>query len=209
MIIFGTRGVTLTKDRGEFHCPQCQDQHPFQKKLVRRFFTLYFIPLIPLDKLGEYVECGTCEGTFHTNVLDYDPREEGRKIEALYLVGMKQVMIATLVADGEVDDNEVRELQRIFSELSGITVTEEDLREEIDHFRLQGADAVDAVQGLAGFLNDEGKERVLAAGFAIAAADGEVTRDEIDTLIAVATGLGMSTAHTRGLLSELMEAHTG
>ena len=31
---------------------------------VTKFFTLYFIPLIPLGSAGEYVECQTCKGTF-------------------------------------------------------------------------------------------------------------------------------------------------
>ena len=53
MIIFGTRGVTFTPEKGEFFCPGCCAERSFARKSVRRFFTLYFIPLVPLDKLGE------------------------------------------------------------------------------------------------------------------------------------------------------------
>ena len=73
MIIFGTRGVTMNSKSGTFHCPECNAQRSFQHKKVRRFFTLYFIPLIPLDLLGEFVECEGCKNTFKPGVLDYDP----------------------------------------------------------------------------------------------------------------------------------------
>ena len=52
MIVFGTRGVTSTKETGPFNCLFCGDQRAYSRKSVRRFFTLYFIPVIPLDEMG-------------------------------------------------------------------------------------------------------------------------------------------------------------
>ena len=64
MIIFGTRGITYRKDGGRFFCPECDGEQPYDRKRVRRFFTLYFIPLIPLNLLAEYIECPRCGGTY-------------------------------------------------------------------------------------------------------------------------------------------------
>ncbi|WP_367890590.1 zinc-ribbon domain-containing protein [Sinomicrobium kalidii] len=69
MIIFGTRGISSTQTSGKFHCPQCNAQQSYKRKKVTKFFTLYFIPLIPLGKRGEYVECTTCKTTFYTGIL--------------------------------------------------------------------------------------------------------------------------------------------
>ncbi len=69
-IIWGTRGVTTSKGSGRFVCPACGADRSYTLKQVRRFFTLYFIPLIPLGILGTYVECQTCGGTFKPTVLD-------------------------------------------------------------------------------------------------------------------------------------------
>ncbi len=49
MIIFGTRGITYSKGNGEFFCPTCADKKPYKHKRVRRFFDLYFVPIVPLD----------------------------------------------------------------------------------------------------------------------------------------------------------------
>lgn len=72
-ILFGTKGITLTQQSGTFHCPQCGPQAPFSQKGVRRFFTLFFVPLIPLNQVAAYVECHRCRGQFDLNVLQWNP----------------------------------------------------------------------------------------------------------------------------------------
>jgi len=72
-IIFGTRGIRSTIKQGAFYCPQCQSEKNYKHKKVTQFFTLYFIPLIPLGNKGEYVECQTCRNTYIERVLDIAP----------------------------------------------------------------------------------------------------------------------------------------
>ncbi|MFT5820175.1 MAG: putative tellurite resistance protein B-like protein [Crocinitomix sp.] len=69
-IIFGTRGVRSTMQEGQFHCPQCDGQTRFKHKKVTKFFTLYFIPLIPLGNKGTYVECQSCRNTYVDRILE-------------------------------------------------------------------------------------------------------------------------------------------
>ena len=205
-IIFGTRGVTSKKDRGQFNCPQCGGGNEYVHKSVRQFFTLYFIPVIPLNHLGEYVECTGCQGTFHVDILQYDPGAGAEQVEALFMVAMKQVMIAMLLADGVIDDDEVKELQATYEDLAGVPVTEEDLREEIAQIEKEGSGAIELVQHVAATLNDQGKEMVVTAAYQIAAADGNVDASEQQLLDDIAEALELSKAHYRGILSELRES---
>jgi len=208
MIIFGTRGVTTTPDKGQFHCPQCNGQTEYQLKRVRSFFTLYFIPLIPLNKLGEYVECPRCQGTYDIGILDYDPGQESAKFEALFFVAVKQVMIGMLLADGHIDDDEVLMLQSQFRDLTGSDISEQDLREEIAEIEKSGSDPLELVGGLAGGLNDSGKETVIRAAYAIANADGEFDASEVVMLQNIGKSLGLSNAHLNGILQELAQGGT-
>ena len=116
-IIFGTRGITYTKESGEFHCPDCEARS-FRHRRVRRFFTLYFIPLIPLDLLGEFVECDNCKATWDLGVLDYDPGAEGAEFEATYFTAMKNTMILMMLADGVIDDDELQVISSITEALT-------------------------------------------------------------------------------------------
>lgn len=202
-IIFGTRGVTWTKERGEFYCPQCNGQCDFAHKTVRRFFTLYFIPIIPLDLLGEYIECSRCQGTYHVDILDYDPGQEAQNTEALFMVAMKQVMISMLLADGVIDDDEVEELKATYEDLAGVPVTEQDLREEITVVQQQGSNAMEMVAHLAPGLNDKGKEMVITAAYQIAMADGHFDETEQEFLKQLATTMEISPAHLNGIMAEL------
>jgi tellurite resistance protein len=204
-IIFGTRGVTSTKEQGQFHCPHCGPGSNYRLKSVRRFFTLYFIPLIPLDSLGQYVECAQCQGTYNDNVLAYESGDEERRIEAMYMVAMKQVMIAMLLADGVIDDAEVKELQDIFEQLAGVEVSEQDLREEIAVIQAEGSSALEMMAAVAPTLNDSGKEKVITAAYRIAMADGTFDDSESEFLSDISAALDVSAAHLRGIMSEVMD----
>ena len=204
-IIFGTRGVTSKKEHGMFFCPQCGTEAEYVHKSVRRFFTLYFIPVIPLDHLGEYVECKACQGTYDVQILNYDPAAGEQQVEALFMVAMKQVMIAMLLADGVIDDDEVNELKATYEDLAGVPVTEQDLREEIAVIQSEGSDAIEMVQHLASGLNDKGKEMVVTAAYQIAIADGVVDASEQQLLQDIGDALELSPAHFRGIMADLQQ----
>jgi tellurite resistance protein len=204
MIIFGTRGVTTNPQKGEFHCPSCGPAAQFRWRRVRRFFTLYFIPVIPLDLLGEYVECEQCRGTYDVQVLEFDPQEAALDLEASYQTGMRQVMIAMLLADGVIDDSEVAAIQKIYRELSGQDLPEAQLRGEIAEIEQQGASIDPIVGHFAGMLNNHGKEKVIEAAYLVAMSDGEFHETEQVLLYKTGEGLGLSKSHFSGLMNTLM-----
>ncbi len=70
MIIWGTRGRETEIGTGTFYCPKCDAQKPFTRKKVGNYFTLFFIPLFEIKKLGEYLQCAQCNTTFKPEVLN-------------------------------------------------------------------------------------------------------------------------------------------
>ena len=203
MIIFGTRGITTTPEKGNFHCPSCSATQNYALKRVRRFFTLYFIPVIPLDKLGEYVECLSCKDTYKSNVLEYDPQRNAQETEAEYHRAIKEVMIHMLLADGVVDDAEVKTAADIYQKIAGKPVGEEALRGEIARVQSSGEPMSERLSRLQGSLNDEGKELVLKAALYVAMADGEFQPEEQALLADAGASLGMTNAHIQGVLGSV------
>ena len=202
MIIFGTRGVTYSHGDGQFHCPSC-GEGAYKHKRVRRFFTLYFIPLIPLDLLGEYIECDQCAGTYQTEILSYDPSQGAAMIEAEFHTGIRKVMVLMMLADGRIDDDEVQTIQQIYSDLAGAGLPEADVRREAAE--LEGASPKACLGPMVGSLNDHGKELIVKAAFMVAIADGEFPEEEQALLAQIGEALDMSAAHYRGVLSSLQE----
>jgi hypothetical protein len=69
MIIWGWRTCESVAGEGHFSCPVCRTQQRYRHLAYNRYFTLYFIPLIPLGRAGEQVECQGCFGRFIPEVL--------------------------------------------------------------------------------------------------------------------------------------------
>lgn len=204
-LIFGTRGVTSLTDRGEFTCPHCRGRRSYVRKQVRRFFTLFFIPLVPLDLVGEYVECSGCSGTYKPEVLSLGTPEHDERVMAEFQVAVRDVMIGMMWADGQATDDEVSTIARIYSQLTGSTITSEAIRTQARRRLVGNSDPVAIARRQAPMLNPQGKELVIQAAWMVAVADGTLTKDEEKLLTDLGSALEMSRAHLRGVLMSMAE----
>jgi tellurite resistance protein len=204
-VIFGSRGITSTKGTGNFHCPECRQERGYRNRVVRRFFTLFFIPVIPLGEVGRYVECDACTGTFRPDVLSYDPSAEQRHVEAEFHGATKLVMIHMLLADGEVDDAEVDVIVDVLGTLTGRPADAALIREQIDSAAVRQRDPVSVAAELSPYLNTAGKEIVVRAAIRVAWADGHLDRREETLLERLGDALELSGAHLKGLMLEAAE----
>ena len=203
MIIFGTRGITYSAGSGDFVCPACQSEMPYSHKRVRRFFTLYFIPLIPLDLHGEYVECQQCRGTYELEVLDYDPEAGAEQYRAEFHRAVMQVMVGMLLADGVVDDEEVQTIRDLYVKLTKTEISIDEVRAEISNAEQRQLSVTDTLAQISGALNDNGKEMVIKAAYLVAVADGEFQAEEKALIVDVGRSLGMTGAHLKGVVSDI------
>src|SRR5260370_39221867 len=74
-IIWGFRIFYRTLGEGVFHCRKCGGDRQYRHRAGRRFFTLFFIPVIPLAKTGEHVQCTTCKTRYVMDVLSLPTAE--------------------------------------------------------------------------------------------------------------------------------------
>lgn len=82
MIIWGSKSRETTEHEGEFHCPHCAGETRTYKLIkVSKYFTLYFIPLFPMETLGKYIKCKTCNSDYNESVLEYVPPTEQEKLQ--------------------------------------------------------------------------------------------------------------------------------
>ena len=101
LIIFGWRVVFFTLSRGTFHCPNCGGDRAYRRRQGRNFFTLFFIPVIPLTKAGgEIVECDSCKGRWHPGVLDVPTTAQLAQMPGMLL----RMAIAQVLRSGDYID---------------------------------------------------------------------------------------------------------
>jgi tellurite resistance protein len=203
LIIFGTRGVTYGSEGGQFFCPDCAERRPYLHRRVRRFFTLYFIPLIPLDLVGEYVECQSCTSTYKLSILAYDPQKTQDAEEAEFQKAIRRVLVLMMLADGVIEESEIAAIQTIMGKLEDREVTRVEIDSEVTRARNESQDIQQYCRGMAGYLNDSGREMVVKAAILVAGADGKFDESERDALANIATALNMSRAHFSGIVREM------
>ncbi|MCH9803987.1 TerB family tellurite resistance protein [bacterium] len=197
MIIWGWRVRKKTIGTGVFFCPGEGGDRKYEHKQARRWFTIFFIPLIPLKELGDFVECTSCENTYYPDVLKGKTASE---IEDISTIAIRHVAVSMALADGTVDPRErdaaVTVVQRFASHPYGLDDLDSDLSS------LQVSALSDNLEELSAVLNEHGKENVLTAAVFLAGADGHVDRSEIEVARQIGKALTMSSAHIEGTIQQ-------
>lgn len=202
MIIFGTRGVKSTIKSGNFHCPQCESNKTFRHRKVTKFFTLYFIPLIPLGSAGEYVECDSCKGTFIPRILDNISSKKD-EFMAIYQKAIKHSMILIMLADGVIDKNEKKVVLDIINKFGKNDLSPTELETEIELVKKDNTNVNTYLKTIGPSLNEHSKEVIIKCAISVADADGHIDKSELDLISKMGKSMEMSSAHLKGILSEI------
>ena len=97
LLIWGFRVFYRTVSQGVFHCRKCGGDREYRHRAGRRFFTLFFIPVIPLTKAREHVQCTTCRTRYVMDVLSLPTAAQ---MQAALPAGMRAAATAMLRAGG-------------------------------------------------------------------------------------------------------------
>lgn len=202
MIIWGSRGLTFVVESDQFNCPRCSAVRPCNLKQVRNFFTLYFIPVIPLNVAGRYVECGSCGGTFGEEAMSHDPEKERQETTTQML----RVMVMAALADGEVDDAERAEIKKQYAEIAGLPIPAATLEEEISMAKSSKQDLNSYIGWMAPSLSSHGKALVVKLAFHTMSASGEFQPGHQEQLAKLGETLGIPPDQYRELISHISES---
>jgi hypothetical protein len=177
---------------------QCGTDRNYAHKAWRMWFTLFFIPVIPLKQLGDAVECESCGTSYKPEVLSMpttaqleDELSESFRaavvtvVRAIRTPGAMSAAVAAMSTFAGTEWN-AAELE---SDVEGLAVD----------------DLSDRLARLGDSLSEQGKERFLALCTEVAATGGVIDADARAAINAIAGDLGMTAAHTRGVVDQVLE----
>jgi hypothetical protein len=199
LIIWGFRVRSSSVGGGEFFCPSCGGDRHYDLKKARRWFTVFFLPLIPLKELGQFIECSTCKKTYNDGVLSLPTTATMQS--SLLAAGRTAMVWLLRVGDGSPSAEGVA--IEALSGMGGQAYTADQLRHDVD--TLEVSDLPAHLAPLSSSLNEQGKESFLAACTRVAAAGGGVTDASRPVLESIAGALSMTSAHARGVIAETVE----
>ncbi len=196
MIIFGFRGVRMTRDTGLFDCPDCQRTTEYRLRGVRNFITLYFIPIVPLTWEGgdEEVRCSVCKSKYPAGVLDGSwPAEESLDdIDQIDWMIRQFAMIPMLVSKGIVQESDRQLMIQLFKKNFDVLPDPDQLNHEIEHVQTHGIEAsMEALALVNTTLDDWQKRKMIKAAWQMGVADGPLDPSEWKVLASLGEALGM------------------
>jgi hypothetical protein len=206
LLIFGLRVFYRAVGQGMFHCQRCGGDREYRHLTGRRWFTLLFIPVIPLGHAGEHVQCTICGTRYRMDVLNVPTTAQMK--EALP-AGVRAAAIAMLRAGGGSSGPARR---RAIDAIKGAGVAGyDDVALDADLFaaamparpgqRGPGQDLAEPLNRLAIQLAIPAREWFLAEVVRIGLADGMLSDDERHAARQVAAQLGMTPAQARGVIT--------
>ena len=204
-LIAGIKGETTTANTGEFYCPECNCIRMGSHKQVHEKATVFFISVVNLRFLGEYIECQSCSSTYKMEVLNYDPEKEHEKIDAMYLLGIKKVMTMMMLADGKIDDNEKRMMEDIYFRMADSELQDIEIENEIEYCNAHPFKLEEFLKELFPQLNDSGRETIIKVAYWVSISDGDIDSEEEKLLMKLAKIFQISSAHLKGIIAEVNE----
>ena len=195
LIIWGWRTIFRVIGSGVFSCPSCGADRNYERRKAQRFFTLFFIPLIPLKTIGEFIRCTYCKNDFRESVL---ARPTAAQFTDLLQNTVRGVMVNVLRRGGwDHPGARAAAVQEIVT-AGAIGYGEPNLAQDM---QVVPQDLSQMLAGLAGQLPDAGREALVTGATRVAAADGPVQPAERAVIDSVGAALGMSQAHVSGIVA--------
>lgn len=195
LVIWGLRVLYRTIARGVFFCRKCGGDRDYRRRTGRRYITLFFIPLVPLTKTGEHVQCLRCRTRYVTEVLRVPT---AARMQQALPAGTRALVTAMLRA-GDPANTAAR--RRAIEAVTGAGARDYDDAALDADLAATAEAAPKAIAALGDLLQVHAREWYLAEVIRIAMADGPLTGAERATAESLAAALGLTQAQTIGVIT--------
>ncbi|WP_284310323.1 zinc-ribbon domain-containing protein [Labrys miyagiensis] len=204
MIIFGYRGRDRTIGSGSFNCPNCRASRSYEHKKLQRWFTLYFVPIFPLQTLGERIVCSACNQAYTTAVLSYDPSQQEARRRDEILRQWHTAMIAIACAFGRPNEVQAEAVGTGMARIFQQQLNTSDILADCSGAPSGGMAEEEVLGRLADLprsLAAVAKEDFLQSALDVLRAGSGDEQAQHDLLQRIGHLLGLSEAHVRGILA--------
>lgn len=205
MLIIGTIELHFTKATGTFGCPFCEKERTYRRRSRRNFLTLYFVPLIPLESRGQFVECTTCRNAFAPEAAEItvEQVQARKRLRADEMI--RRVLVVIVAADEEVTDAELETVCQFAAEAGLPAMSRERVLEEAHSLRAAEMDPIPYMRGAAVHLNAEDKDRLVYHAFRAATAGGQLSAARQELMSQIPDAIGISELRFREIIVRAAE----
>jgi Tellurite resistance protein TerB len=195
--VIGVRFYFRTTGHGTLHCQRCGGDRLYQQCVGRRWIHLLHIPLIPLDRIGEHVQCRSCRTRYRLEVLGMPTMAA---MQSALPAGSLAAVTTMLLAG---DTASIAARSRAIDIVRGAGLDSYDdavLTADLEAAEDPEADISAPLRTLARQLTMPAPEWFLADAVRVGLADGPLSDEERSAAARIAAHLGMTAAQAHGVI---------
>jgi zinc-ribbon family len=198
VVFVGFRYHFRITGQGSLHCQRCGGDRHYRQCAGRRWFHLLFIPVIPLQRVNEHVQCTSCGTRYRSEVLAMPTMAQMR---AALPAATRSAVVAMLRAgDDRSGSARACAIDRI--RISGMPeYADATLAADLRRSETTGSEMASALGTLAVQLTMPAHEWFLADVVRVGLADGPLSHEERCAAREIAACLGMTPAQALGVIS--------
>jgi hypothetical protein len=196
ILIWGWRSLLRVLGTGDFYCPRCQQDSSYKLVRPRRWFTLFFIPVIPLKWGEQYVECTRCGGAFREAVLHVPTTAQ---FSNLLNLAARAVYARTIAVAFRNNEDMVERAVASLSQFTEPGYNSANVLADVE--QLGGRPLSEFLAPVATNMGLQGRENFLARLVEFASVDGQISPAAHEVLAEAAQELQISAAHLAGIVS--------
>jgi uncharacterized tellurite resistance protein B-like protein len=192
MIVIGTMNWSSTRSSGVFQCPNCGSKETFRFKASRPFLTLYFIPVLPIGGIEEFVQCGRCKNAFDPAVLTNRIAPTPASSQSTSLTEAKPdsfqrdlltTIALIMIEDGQVTEHEIAVARTLYQNIAKLSITREELGRTCAQVRLKRLHLLSFLNSVVERRSHDEKLLLVQAMFGVAGADGAISSGRMAVLM--------------------------
>ena len=212
-IIFGTRGRKHTvKDSAPLinSCPNCSNGNLINK-LYRRWFTLFFIPLIPLDVLDRFYECDNCKSAYNESIKELlqqsqeDIEKNQRVIEKIFAEALIASMTHMAIIDDDFAAEEEREIKDAIARFPELTAHLTTIHENVKAHANKNNRVFNYLHEARIALSTQSLMKILAQAATVLLADGSIEKEEENLMKEYLISCGLPKEMYQNLIDKLKQ----
>jgi tellurite resistance protein len=195
--LIGVRFYFRTTGHGTLHCYRCGGDRLYAQCVGRRWVHVMHIPLIPLDRVGEHVQCRTCRTRYRLEVLGMPTIAA---MQAALPAGSLAAVTTMLRADDPASSPARSRAIEMVRRAGLADYDEAALTTDLAAAEDPAMDVAAALRILGRQLIMPAPEWFLAEAVRVGLADGPLSEEERGAAQLIAGHLGMTSAQAHGVI---------
>jgi len=178
--LVGERVTGKTKDAGISACAVCGDDEHFSHVVETNYFSLFGLPLLPIEKLADYYRCDRCNNSYADLLVELPTQVPVLQRTLSYiLLGYGQTGKSDLIRD-------------ICLKLCGFDYSAEEMRKAAIQLESGQSLFMEYLRSEASRINSQGKMQIIEAAFLMTYICCEIQYEDRLRVNLIGNALGVS-----------------